>query len=259
MKLSTKLEFFFILIAILVVTNFFTVSYFKSLQKADGAIIDASGRNRMLSQKMAFYAEQVLNGNDAAKTVLRETVVLYDISLYALKNGGVAPGIADDRILPSTIPTIIPDILRAEALWVDYKKNAEVIIKEPTFIENGTINPNVQTAMSYIEKNSSTMLDLNNQMVKSYVLMDDNKQSKLTFTLLVVLLLNLIVILSCWVVTHSILRPIKKLTKLANDITSGKFDTEMEESESEDEIGELTRSFVKMRDSIKELNKEKIN
>ncbi len=61
---AKKLGFVFLSILILSSISVSLVYYFQDLQKADGAIIDASGRDRMLSQRMSFYAEQVINGNN---------------------------------------------------------------------------------------------------------------------------------------------------------------------------------------------------
>lgn len=192
-ELSGKLRFIFAAIAVLAVCNFGATIYIQSLQKDDGAIIDAAGRNRMLSQEIGFYAEQILDGDESAKVKLGWAIELHNSSFRALKDGGVATGIAGGRVLPGTGPEVIPKVLAAEELWVEYKKNAEVIAQEPTFIKE-VVNPNVQNAMFFLEKNGPDMLALNHAMVESYVSMNDSRQSRLSFVLFALLLLNLVVI-----------------------------------------------------------------
>ena len=94
LSITTKLMIVISSLLILSIMSFGTIKYFHEIQKEDGAIIDASGRDRMLSQQIGFYSEQVLNGNELAKSTLKEIIDLNDVSFYALKNGGVAPGIA---------------------------------------------------------------------------------------------------------------------------------------------------------------------
>lgn len=191
--LLSRLRYIFFVMAVLSIGNFGAAIYVQSLQKDDGAVIDAAGRNRMLSQEMGFYAEQILKGNESIKVMLGWAIDLHDTSFYALKNGGVAAGIAGDRILPAASPEIMPKVLDAEKLWIEYKKNAEVIVREPTLIK-GEVNPNVQAAMYFIEKNGPEMLALNHAMVEHYVLLNDDRQSRISWVLFAILLLNLVVI-----------------------------------------------------------------
>ena len=88
----------------------------------------------MLSQKIGFFAELTVIGShhhlgilEDNKETLESAIKLYDDSFHALKYGGIAPGIANDRVLPSTIQMahnedIMPIVLEAEELWNEYKK-----------------------------------------------------------------------------------------------------------------------------------------
>jgi PAS domain S-box-containing protein len=191
--INKKLWLVFFLFFILTVANFFVVRYFKSAQKTDGAIIDAAGRNRMLSQQLGFYAERAVRGNEAVKEALKDIITLHQVSFYALKDGGVAPEIADNRFLPPTIPTIMPVVQEAENLWLEYKKRGEIIVNEPAFVD-GAPNITVSNALDFIEKNASEMLRRNNEMVRAYVKMNDGKQAQMDIVLFVLLMINVAVI-----------------------------------------------------------------
>lgn len=202
-RLSKKLRFIFIVIAVLAAGNFGATIYVQSLQNDGGAVIDAAGRNRMLSQEIGFYAEQILKGNSSVKVLLGWAIDLHDSSFYALRDGGIATGIAGGRVLPATSPEVMPKVLAVEKLWVEYKKNAKIIAEQPTFIKN-EINPEVEVAMYFIEKNGPEMLALNHDMVEGYVSVNYDKQSNLSLILLAMLVVNLIVIFIGVRTTHSV-------------------------------------------------------
>jgi len=71
----------------------------------------------------------------------------------------------------------------------------------------------------------------------------------------IILIIGIIVLLFAtliaFVVAKSISDPIQKLTKVADDISKGKLDSEVEESDSKDEIGDLARSFNRTVTSLK--------
>ena len=188
-----KLKIVFFLFIILALANFFAIRYFNNTRDLDGAIVDAAGRNRMLSQQLGFYAEQIIHGNEAAKITLQEIITLHNTSFYALKNGGAAPGIDHGQILPPSPAKILPLAKEAENLWLKYKESGEIIANEPTYI-NGVINPAVANALDFIEKNALEMLQKNDAVVKAYVKITDEKQRTLHLILLVLLMINIIIL-----------------------------------------------------------------
>jgi PAS domain S-box-containing protein len=247
-KIGNKINLILFLIALIIVGGGSTVFYFQSLQSTDGAVIDASGRDRMLSQRVGFYAEQVFRGDEDAKAELRSIVDLHDTSFYALKDGGVAPDISNNRLLPPTIPSIMPKVLYAEELWIEYKKNADIIINESTFID-GEVNPTVALAMLFIEQSGPDMLDRNNEMVKAYVVMNDNKQITLNYAIhAIVLIGGFLLLLSAYIIRNFVAQ-IVKLTTMARALHGGKLLTRTN-LKSNDELGIFSNAFNAMADSI---------
>ena len=190
---SRKLLLVFFFFIILAIVNFFTVRYLQSTQKTDGIIIDASGRNKMLSQQIGFYAEQVVRGGKSAKEMLKHIIKLHDYSLNVLKNGGFTPIILDNRVLPPVTPEILPILQKTEELWLEYKKNGELIVNEPSFIGK-ELNPTVTNALDFIEKNASEMLLRNETLVNAYLEMNDEKQKQSNFILFILLEINIITV-----------------------------------------------------------------
>jgi hypothetical protein len=175
-KFGPRLVSILILIAVILLGGNASIFYFQSLQKTDGAIIDAAGRNRMLSQRIGFYSEMVADGHKENQAPLASFIDLHEKSFKALKNGGVAPGIAEDRVLPPTQPDIMPTVLEAETLWTQYKEHAETIANGKIYIDE-QLNPDILRALTFLEEQSPEMLRLNDNMVKAYVKMNDGKQT----------------------------------------------------------------------------------
>lgn len=246
MTLRNKFTIFFLTSFLLNVGGLSLVYYYQSLQETDAAVVDAAGRNRMLSQRIGFYAEQIVRaGKEEAKVELQRIIDLHDVSFYALKNGGVAPGIARDVPLPPTPKDLLPLALVSEELWRQYKERAEIIVREPTVIDGGT-NPSVAAAVEFLEENGSEMLRRNNAMVAAYVALNRAKYRTLLFIFSVVSLVFLLIIGLLFAVTRrSVLLPLQRLGAGIREIGAGNLEYRIAIA-TEDEVGDLARFFNEM-------------
>jgi len=219
---------FFLLALFLGLSNFITVQHFKSTEKLDAAIVNAAGRNRMLSQKIAFYAELVLKDTPGAYQVLQETIVLHEVSLKALKNGGVAPGIANNAALPAAPQAAMPALLKAETLWQQYKHHAEILVQAQQTKGSVYSPQEVQAAIAFIEKNAGPQLALNNELVKAYVNLNQQKQSQLNLILILFLGLSAVLMLAGMrLFSTKVIRPLAALSKAARAVARGQYQTAM--------------------------------
>lgn len=229
LSVKNKLLFIFLLFSVLAVINFFIIRYFQAAQKTDAAVIDAAGRNRMLSQQLGFYAERIIHGDESSKETAKSIIMLHNISLYALKDGGVAPEIAGNRILPPTITAILPIVQKTEELWLEYKRNGEIIINEPVYID-GVQNPAVSNALKFIENNAPEMLRRNNELVKAYEELNDEKHTQMDRVLLILLTINVVIFGSGGWFATSLARKLEELTEknevLINDLEKFKMAAE---------------------------------
>jgi methyl-accepting chemotaxis protein len=89
-----------VIMAISIVVVFLQVN----AQAADAGTLDVAGRQRMLSQRIANFTQQVANGNGEAVAKLQGAMELYDSSQNALLTGDASMGVG----LPpaSIVPTI---------------------------------------------------------------------------------------------------------------------------------------------------------
>ena len=200
----------------------------------------------MLSQRIGFYAEQIMRkGSEEAKAELQRAINLHDVSFYALKNGGVAPGIANDVVLPPTPKDLLPVVLVSEDLWQQYKERAGVIVREPAVI-NGEPNPQVAAAMDFIEKNGSEMLRRNNEMVAAYVHRSQRKHRNILVIFSAVILI-FVITAGCisYTTRRSILQPLQRLGVGIRKIETGNLDYCID-IKTKNEVGDLARSFNEM-------------
>ncbi|MGB3778035.1 MAG: GAF domain-containing protein [Tunicatimonas sp.] len=261
-KIQQKLGLISAIFALLAVVNYLSLDYCKGLQKRDAPLVDAAGRNRMLSQRIGFFAERIAKGEEAVRQDLEQAIMLHDTSLNALKFGGVAPGITNDRVLPPAPAIILPTLLEAEALWIDYKQHAKTIAASPLQIDTVRLvevfdtagvmttvrepvqrpNPRIASALVFIEENATPLLAKNNALVKDYVRYNEAKQEATSNALLVLLFLNLVLIgLAFYVIRKYIIRPAEVIQQITQRMAQGDLSVRSDYN-TQDELGTAVRN-----------------
>lgn len=254
-KINRKFIFIFSIIFLITLSNVILVYNLQSSQKSDGALIDAAGRNRMLSQRIGYYSEMVAKGHEEDRAPLLSFIELHHTSFYALKDGGIAPGIADNKILPPAIPSIMPTVLKAEELWLEYKEKADIIANEVTFI-NGTLNPKIKSSLDFLEDNSPEMLRRNNEIAAAYVKINEGKQVVGNITSLIMFVITVIILLFGFVVSKSISKPIQHLYLATKKIGQGDY-TSRVDVKTGDELEELGLALNKTTEALAQVEKER--
>lgn len=136
----------------------------KQLQREeDNVIVNIAGRNRMLSQQIAFYCELLYN-DKTSNNKLEKAIDLHHHTLFTLKNGGIPKGVEYNSPLPPANKEIILAIQNIETLWIPYKQAAEKIIA------NGS---SAKEEIQFIEENTDELLKRNNQLVSIYMVNSD--------------------------------------------------------------------------------------
>ncbi|MEO0556171.1 MAG: PAS domain-containing protein [Bacteroidota bacterium] len=252
LTINNTLSIFVSIITILAVTNFVIIKYYKTKQDKDSALVDAAGRNRMLSQKIGLYAEMLVSGKEAARPALESAINLHDVSLRSLKNGGVVPSIANEMMLPGASRNIMPVLEDAEKLWISYKNNAFMILSEPNYDGAPQPNPEVQAALSFIEENAPLILIKNNQLVKSYVASSVKKQSTLDFILIALLIFNILTVAGGFLFARKfIIYPIRSLARASGKVAKGN-SHESINAHTDPDIMQIAKSITKMGKNIEQ-------
>lgn len=96
--------------------------YLMQQQQGDAVVINVAGRQRMLSQKMARLALQVIQGDSRARQPLEESVQLFDQSLQALIEGDPA------QAIPPASPEARVQLEKVQALWKPFRSDAQTLL-----------------------------------------------------------------------------------------------------------------------------------
>lgn len=166
MSIGKKTTFLLFLMLSVGIANLFVIYHYQNIQKHDAHIVNVAGRQRMLSQKISKLALSIANGNDHDRYLLEEAVGLYDFSLKSLWYGGDA---MKEEIPPA--PITMDGLFKGnEAIWLPFKKKAEIVIKEKR------LNSSFANAITYVRNNSETLLEASDDVVTSYdTLVDANE------------------------------------------------------------------------------------
>ncbi|MCT4535675.1 methyl-accepting chemotaxis protein [Halodesulfovibrio sp.] len=128
MNLKARMLCSFISIFMVIVAMFSSTFYVTSMQKHDGLVINLSGRQRMLSQKIAKEALKLsfAKNKSAAQNDLQTSMTLFETTLNALINSGYAPVTLNPsgakKHLPAATGAVLTQLHKVQTNWTAYKK-----------------------------------------------------------------------------------------------------------------------------------------
>ncbi len=246
MSLRAKIIIIFIILLIVILSMFCGTLFVINNQKNDSIVINLSGRQRMLSQKMT---KEILNyyllkkdGDPAAEKIKKEvlsTIKVFDITLKSLKNSGKAPLSLNlektkYRYLPKANESSYSQLSKVESLWGTFSQKIEFILngKEPKENLELVLNNNI---------------NLLKEMNKAVVLLQKESEQKIS-NLLLFQLLSIILIISCvvfafFIISKKIIKPIELMTKSIDKDSNGNIQVHEIKVLADDEIGTLTKAL----------------
>ena len=147
---SKFLALFTVFIAVSLAGGVFVV-YTINQQKSEGVIINLSGKQRMLSQKMTKEAFAVSEGLEKSET-LGKTIALFDKTL-----SGLVSGDRDLGLPPTKSASIISQLNVVQGLWKNFRNNLETVVRLAE--ERGA-------ALEYVNKRNLVLLAKSNEVVQ---------------------------------------------------------------------------------------------
>ncbi len=200
--------------------------------------INLAGRQRMLSQKMAKEALGLDRGITTAEEFLG-TVALFDRTLLGLRNGDSEMGLR-----PIRNGAILRQLEGVEKEWQPFRTNAERLVK---------VSKEAEQYSSYILANNVPLLKEMNKAVGMYEAASLGKIKRLKMIQIALLLVTGVVFAGGWVYLASvIIRPIKKISEVAQIVAGGDLTSDDITIHSQDEMGLLAETVNTMK---KNLNK----
>jgi PAS domain S-box-containing protein len=265
-----------IFLIILLVNYVLTRHFFNSIEQGQ-YLVNIAGKNRTLSQLILIDAQKVSEGNENMKIVLREHIIEHARILRALRDGGVIEVDKKTVLIEKTNNTaVIPSIQRVEKLWKPYQDSANIVVSEPVKItirtdkdtkgisidtdindlvnleaeEKQITNPRILKAINYLRSKSTEILLANEQLVKEYLNMLDEKKKRADAIILILTLINVGAIVSAFfVIKNVVLKPLNLIAFAAEEIAEG-VSSEPISYEFNNEVGSVVKAINKMVDSL---------
>ncbi len=204
----TRVIALFVLSFIFSTINF--ISNWEDLYE-NGFLIDISGRNRMLSQRIAYSASEVASGNKKAVVSLSESIALHHASLQVIRKGGIS----DEGVQIKGVGNLFAkEMAVIDSTWEKYQSYAQQIISGDKLEK--------ETAHHNLNRMVDQMLLANNQLVKAMVA-DNNRKSKNRndFLLAMLFLTMIIAILGTFILLTGIMNPIQKMLRFLKALGKG--------------------------------------
>ncbi|MEL6560901.1 MAG: methyl-accepting chemotaxis protein [Bacteroidota bacterium] len=207
----TGFSILFILIAITVIFNI-------SASEKYGDLINTAGKNRMLSQKIAFIASEIAYGEDSYSSQLAEAVKEHDQAVKLIKEGGVIKG---NRQVKAFYGEFKQQIDQVEFAWVEFK----MIIED---VANGK-KEEKKTAYAILRQKAPQMLAINDQLVKAIVSANDANKSFFQTLLYSSLALSiLMVVAALLMIQYNLIKPFGKIQSQLKNMSRGNLNIELD-------------------------------
>lgn len=223
-------------------------------QKDDGLVVNLSGRQRMLTQRITHqllgYSAQITSGVDsqAQRAAVLGSMRVFERTLYALRHGGPAPldlQMTTVRRTPSASDNVARQLQRVEALYSRYRERARHIL-------DGSVTERV-AAISYIIENNTELLSEMNAAV-GLIQSEAEERVRLLYyvqggaagfgLLLAMLLFSL--------TRTTVIEPLRELNQLSDAMSRGEVNRKIT-ARGPTEIHELGSSFERLRVAMKNL------
>ncbi len=232
------------MIFLIIVGMFAATWVVTSSQKDDSLVINLAGRQRMLSQKLA---KEILaygsSQNDVLKGQITSTIEVFEMSLRALADSGMAPLTTDPNgakaQLPRASEAVSAQLGKVKSLWSAYK----------ALVEEG-----VASGSPDVAKISADSVEVLKTMNAAVVMMQGESESRIT-TLLIsqivcVALGIIIVFIVLYNLNTKLTTPLSNLQAFAGDVADGNLDADID-GEYTNELLALKGAIVTMVENLK--------
>ncbi len=228
-----------ILFGVLLIMSILTFVFF-NLSSTDemGKLIDISGRNRMLSQKISFYAMLEATGDSSANKVMNDLIQLHESSVELIKNGGVT---SDNLKLTGVGHQFATEISKIDDSWSQF------------LISVHAVRRGKAEDTKVLRSRAQTMLVLNNDLVQALVRYNNQVKSRLDIIFIGICISNFLLILIGMIMTRkAVISPVKKIQEFIQKINSGKLNHQLSFKNS-DELGLVMGGLNQMGSKLNEI------
>ena len=263
-SLKTKLGILLPMGVLLVMATIILSTFWvNSRQKGYGQLINLSGRQRMLSQKMSKEILGILREKEGRSSGVnyRESLAtsreLFDKTLNALMNGGETVG-SDGKpvILPvPSNPDIVTILKEGSELWQEFNKNIDLLLSGEISLDSDEF----RKALVFIEANNTNLLKSMNDVTGIYEKEAERKVYLLKVVQVWAFIITLIIVtLGFWLVNRIIIKPLGHMADHLNSVATGNLVAEIK-VKSSDEIGKMAATVNGMTANLRGMVKDIID
>ncbi len=249
LSIYAKISIPLALIGISIILLTLSLNHYLSYKETNELLINVSGKNRMLTQRIVYYSNEISRGKTEYKINLSITISKYQENLNLLKNGGKFK--LENKIynLRKANNNQLKKIHEIELIWIKLKNNAVSIADYINY--DYTSN---HKSLDIIEQNSEILLTLNNELVNLFLIDSYNKKASIKTTIYLTLGIIFILIIIIILINNNNIKRLSSFKEKVNSISKGKIPEEINTTLL-DEIGKLSNIFnkviINLRTSIK--------
>ncbi len=238
----------YLVMALIVFVSVFLIT---GLQADDGILINTAGRQRMLSQRMS--KEVLLKDKDPViikAEQIATTVKLFDLTLFALKDGGDLPvdmGMTVFRKISDMKNQGINDQLSVVVdLWKPFKFNMDKLV-------SGT--GGAEELKYIIDNNVKLLVEMNKAVVLMQIASEERVKLLKNIMIIIIIFSFAVTFFILIYIVRNISRPLKEAVDYTKKIASKDLTAQIDSkySRRKDEIGMLIRALIEMQISLKEM------
>lgn len=265
-SVSKKNAFIFSLILIATASCYALVFYSSNQQKNNAVLVDVAGKNRMLSQRIAVMAQLVTCSEEdsissKARQELYKAVNSHELALKVLLDGGKIPDVNSGKPLPAaTDPSLRNKIQETQEYFSEHKRLVGIILKEQKYLSTKTdtntlksINPTFNEAAKTLQARFVTGALLKHHVEITSMFVEQARKSQSGFIIILVILMfmNLLVILSGFMLLQKyVSSPLRYLSGISDKISRGNITVEAN-YKSEDDIGKIADSINELTGNLR--------
>ncbi|WP_036226368.1 methyl-accepting chemotaxis protein [Mesoaciditoga lauensis] len=250
-SLMAKLVIPLVIFAAFLIVIYASTLVLTNMQKDDALLVNLSGRQRMLTQKMSKEALIIANGNTSYEKTLRTTESLFETTLNGLKDGGKVAldlGMTQWTVIPAA-PTekIRKQLATVQNLFTPFKAAIQKVIES---------KGKDKDALNYVINNNVKLLSEMNTAVGMYQKYSEVKVAVMKLIQFWLMIIGLVIVaLFILIYERSVHKPVKNLLNVVNSLSEGKGGDLTVELPifSKDEIGKISQGVNKFIGKIRDL------
>lgn len=231
------------------------------LMKSDSALIDIAGKNRMLSQRIAFYSLLLVKGEPVREELLR-LVGTVDHHLEVLSDGGrislrektfEVPPLPDDLNAELTLVRNSWEQFRRRVESLHYGNGPSAVRVADTSAYSAAVSGPIHGVehLRYIETNAAPMLGDFDKLVGTMVEKAESRHTALKIFLSLIASCTLAILALCvFMVTKSVQVPIQILQENTQKLSLGDLSAGVA-YKRDDDVGRTIQSLDQLRDKLK--------